>query len=1307
MLKIQDIEAVKSITDQSVEDQNEDSSASTVTEDKKEAPGIGGAQIQEPDQGTREISLFVSDIGVASSRIDSNGSSSSTSEDSSTSSSSTNNSSDKSDISSSSSSDSSRSVYSDSSDESNATTYRKKKNNMSSSMNKSPICDGKRDGFEEWHAKWEVFGQDAGFDEFQSIEEHPNLPEDGHLDMDAVTKQEKKALKKNKKAISSLRISFATTYTVDAMIESTIDDAGKWPYGRIHLVLIGLYDTYRPKSRLDRIQLDRDKLTIKMATGEHPDVLFELAMMVRKKYRRRRTKPTWDELISSVVTGAAATYQNSFITKMLEMDGESNGQVVLTALKQLGNELYTGSALSRTGIESAHETSLVQFKRNNQTDQWTQGQQCYWCWQLGHKMTDCPRRAAGDAKLAKPGSNITPATNGGGGNNNNGGGGGGGGKPKCGKCRGQHTTKSCFHDPKNASKRPKGWIVKTEFGTFAGESNSQLAMVPVGNQQQQNQHRPDFSIIAIDSSPAEEGWVTVVKPGGRSLVQTKVRTKVVRTQARTNLVYSCNKKHSCAPCGAVDADVTPVTPTAVKHTYSPARYSLGFRAALNNMKPDISLVAAQAPVRTESAIEASLLAIQDQVKRGKMTFPDNFELLYDKNVWIFDTGASCNSSGCMDGATNVTDDKSEVIPANGVHIKQSKVGDIPCVKLDKHGKHVNYTCINRVKFGAQNTFNLFSANNAMEHDWMAFGNRDNGWRIENQAGDCVQFDIRISTETSCIWCGYFQRVYDKKELMAAAPQPLIAQAAPAKSKAIKMSIMKAHEVLGHGDQEKTKATAVALGWTIHRGGWCRCEHCAKAKAKRKNIPKNVPHDGAKKPGGRIFTDITSIRRPKHGSDTLFVSKPHMRILVDEATNIRFIRWFETKDGMVDPTCATLHQWKTKGMETLFIRCDGAGENNSLERTLHSSQWKMPIEFEYTARNTPQQNHLAEIGIYAISCRARALMSRANTPSKYKYRMFWLSTETACVLDWLTVVTIDGVMAMKIKHFADKVPDFVKHLRTFGEAGVVTIAGAIKKKVDMRGILCLMGGYCTERAGDCYKMYDPINNNVYLTRDVLWLNRMYFDQAGEVDNLPDISADSAPAAPVAQTLTPPVPNPVPNPVPSTGLAQRKKSSMKQHTVSFPVLNGENDSMASREKQQAAFKTDNEIEFDDDSGTEVDPEADADSDSSDINVAKTSSGIVGAMTSALKVDGENSLSGGGGARQELYGSEDNDVLERMAAEPPKLENSFSALIMADEITADLPTDSQKNINQSLHARVQRLENLVAMLMQQKNEELERLL
>jgi hypothetical protein len=213
------------------------------------------------------------------------------------------------------------------------------------SITKSPACDGSRDTFEEWHSLYEVFGQDNSFDKYQSIVPHPGLPVDGH-NTETLAKTEKKALKKNKKAITSLRVSFSGIFTVDAMIERTIDDAGMWPYGRIHLALVDLYNTYWPKSRLDRIQLDMDKLTIKMGDNDHPDVLLKLAMMVRKKYRRRRTKPTWDELISCIVTGSSLFYQTHFTTIMLKLDHEQDGQVVMNAMKQLDNELYTASHLS-------------------------------------------------------------------------------------------------------------------------------------------------------------------------------------------------------------------------------------------------------------------------------------------------------------------------------------------------------------------------------------------------------------------------------------------------------------------------------------------------------------------------------------------------------------------------------------------------------------------------------------------------------------------------------------------------------------------------------------------------------------------------------------------------------------------------------------------------------------------------------------------------------------------------------------------------------------------------------------------------
>ena len=141
-------------------------------------------------------------------------------------------------------------------------------------------------------------------------------------------------------------------------------------------------------------------------------------------------------------------------------------------------------------------------------------------------------------------------------------------------------------------------------------------------------------------------------------------------------------------------------------------------------------------------------------------------------------------------------------------------------------------------------------------------------------------------------------------------------------KSIKMPMMKAHDLLGHDNQQKTKATVITLRWTICRGGQFHCVHCAKAKAKRKNIPKNAGHEKATKSGRRMFKAVASIHRPNESKcstdKTLFVSKLHIRILVDEATNMQLALQFETKDGLIDPTCATLHQCSTKGRKILFI-----------------------------------------------------------------------------------------------------------------------------------------------------------------------------------------------------------------------------------------------------------------------------------------------------------------------------------------------------------------------------------------------------
>ena len=109
-----------------------------------------------------------------------------------------------------------------------------------------------------------------------------------------------------------------------------------------------------------------------------------------------------------------------------------------------------------------------------------------------------------------------------------------------------------------------------------------------------------------------------------------------------------------------------------------------------------------------------------------------------------------------------------------------------------------------------------------------------------------------------------------------------------------------------------------------------------------------------------------------------------------------------------------------------------------------------------------------------------------------------------------------------------------------------------------------------------------------------------------------------------------------------------------------------------------------------------------DSREVSMHQISANLEGAQQPSLETTG-----GAPGTTQQPADDEDDAFDNKIVVEPPRLENSFSQWIMSDEIRPDLPTDSQQSINLNLHSRVQRLENLVAMLMQQTNDEMELLL
>ena len=69
--------------------------------------------------------------------------------------------------------------------------------------------------------------------------------------------------------------------------------------------------------------------------------------------------------------------------------------------------------------------------------------------------------------------------------------------------------------------------------------------------------------------------------------------------------------------------------------------------------------------------------------------------------------------------------------------------------------------------------------------------------------------------------------------------------------------------------------------------------------------------------------------------------------------------------------------------------------------------KLPVEIEYTAKDTPKQNLMSETYVTTMVARSRAMMTAANVPMIERYRLFQEAANHSTKLDWLTVINIGG------------------------------------------------------------------------------------------------------------------------------------------------------------------------------------------------------------------------------------------------------------------------------------------------------------
>ena len=158
--------------------------------------------------------------------------------------------------------------------------------------------------------------------------------------------------------------------------------------------------------------------------------------------------------------------------------------------------------------------------------------------------------------------------------------------------------------------------------------------------------------------------------------------------------------------------------------------------------------------------------------------------------------------------------------------------------------------------------------------------------------------------------------------------------------------------------------------------------------------------------------------------------------------------------------------------------------------MNGEQWKTDVQFEFTAK-TPQRNSRVETKIYNICNKIRAALEAANVPDRYRYVLFVLFSKWCAQTDMLEVVTVAGVTKTKHEFIYGERPQWTAHMQVAGMAGVVKTHTLDTPKVSARGQTCMFVCYAKDHAKDCYVMFNPQTLKTIYSRDVLWLNRIYF------------------------------------------------------------------------------------------------------------------------------------------------------------------------------------------------------------------------
>ena len=217
------------------------------------------------------------------------------------------------------------------------------------------------------------------------------------------------------------------------------------------------------------------------------------------------------------------------------------------------------------------------------------------------------------------------------------------------------------------------------------------------------------------------------------------------------------------------------------------------------------------------------------------------------------SGDSVATSHMTNNRTGVDD----LVPIRG-SVMIGNVESISCThkgKLDVISKHKDGSTARQtweVKIVPQLNHDLFSFTKAMKEGWLINGrSKEGGLMIElfKQTKTSMKFDRMIPSGSS--WH------------MGIKTQRLVGQAHAAIKPGKSIPIWKFHQMTGHTGEYLMKTTADYMGIKL-TGKLDPCETCTQAKIRQANIPKKKKPQVPRRPGYRLYIDISSFKHKSMG-----------------------------------------------------------------------------------------------------------------------------------------------------------------------------------------------------------------------------------------------------------------------------------------------------------------------------------------------------------------------------------------------------------------------------------------------------------